>query len=272
MTAEKRIKAIENFVELLLLKRNDIIEVLIWEICKSSKDATAEFDRTIAYIKATICVITQLNSTGWNNVSGITAKVRRAAVGVMLAVGPFNYPLNETYASLIPALLAGNTVILKLPTVGGMAHVLAMEAFAATLPPGTYMHTSTSIYTYLIEHACNYIHIPGVINFVSGSGKKTLPSIMRSGDIDLFAFIGGSNTANSLIKEHPAPHRLKTILQLEVSEYINIYMKIYTHIKRNVFIYIYVCIYVHMYICMYKYIFLHMYIFINTYLCTYTYI
>ena len=32
-------------------------------------------------------------------------EVRRAAIGIMLAVGPFNYPLNETYATLIPALL-----------------------------------------------------------------------------------------------------------------------------------------------------------------------
>ena len=33
----------------------------------------------------------------------------------MLCLGPFNYPFNETYATLIPALLAGNVVIMKLP-------------------------------------------------------------------------------------------------------------------------------------------------------------
>ena len=53
---------------------------------------------------------------------------------------------NETYTTLIPALLMGNIVIMKIPSVGGLAHVLTMEAYAAALPPG-------------------------VVNFVSGSGK-----------------------------------------------------------------------------------------------------
>lgn len=45
----------------------------------------------------------------------------------MLCLGPFNYPFNETYATMIPALLMGNVVVLKLPTIGGLAHVLTME-------------------------------------------------------------------------------------------------------------------------------------------------
>lgn len=190
MSTEKRIEAMEKFVESLLKKRTEIIEVLTWEICKSSVDAAAEFDRTIAFIKATITAVREISTSGWSLVSGITARIRRVAVGIMLALGPFNYPFNETYATLIPALLAGNVVIMKVPTIGGMAHMLTMEAFASAFPPG-------------------------VVNFVSGSGRKTMPPIMRTGDIDILAFIGGSNTADLLIKEHPAPHRLKIFLQLE---------------------------------------------------------
>lgn len=52
-------------------------------------------------------------STSSQVVSGVLAFVRRAAIGIMLALGPFNYPLNETYATLIPALLMGNVVIMK---------------------------------------------------------------------------------------------------------------------------------------------------------------
>lgn len=53
--------------------------------------------------------------------------MRRAAIGVMLCLGPFNYPLNETYATLIPALLMGNVAIMKIPAVGGLVHLLASE-------------------------------------------------------------------------------------------------------------------------------------------------
>ena len=39
--------------------------------------------------------------------------------------------------------------------------------------------------------------------------------LMRSGAVDLLAFIGGSRAADALIKQHPQPHRLRVFLQLE---------------------------------------------------------
>jgi glyceraldehyde-3-phosphate dehydrogenase (NADP+) len=56
---------------------------------------------------------------------------------------------------------------------------------------------------------------PGAMNFVSGRGRETMPPLMRTGDIDGLAFIGGSRAADDLIKQHPRPHRLKVFLQLE---------------------------------------------------------
>lgn len=80
----------------------------------------------------------------------------------------------------------------------------------------------------------------GVVNFVSGSGRLTMPPIMRTGLVDVFAFIGnshahlkrttyttytpphpappctgGSKAADALLKAHPAPHRLHSFMQLE---------------------------------------------------------
>ena len=48
----------------------------------------------------------------------------------MLNLGPFNYPFNETYCTLIPAILMGNSVVMKLPNVGCLAHICTMEAYA----------------------------------------------------------------------------------------------------------------------------------------------
>jgi len=101
-----------------------------------------------------------------------------------------NYPLNETYATLIPALLMGNVVLMKIPTIGGLVHLLTMEAFQKALPPGA-------------------------MNFVSGRGRDTMPILMETGKIDSLAFIGGSSAADELIRQHPHPHRLKVFLQLE---------------------------------------------------------
>ena len=55
----------------------------------------------------------------------------------------------------------------------------------------------------------------GAMNFVSGRGRDTMPVLMETGKVDALAFIGGSTAADSLIRQHPYPHRLKIFLQLE---------------------------------------------------------
>ena len=107
----------------------------------------AEFDRTLDFIEATIeAVLGGDAADAWRTVGGLLVRVRRAAVGILLALGPFNYPLNETYATLIPALLMGNVAVLKLPSIGGLAHVLTARIWAEHLPPGkTHSRTDCSI-------------------------------------------------------------------------------------------------------------------------------
>lgn len=192
MNINDRIIALRKVVEALKSKRDEIINVLTWEICKTSDDAAAEFDRTMSFIDASINAFIELDkeTSGWKTINGIIARVRRAAIGIMMCLGPFNYPFNETYATLFPALLAGNIIIMKIPTLGGLVHMLTMEAYAQHLPMGT-------------------------INFVSGSGRTTIGPMMKTGAIDILAFIGGSKAADAIIKEHPHPHRLKIFLQLE---------------------------------------------------------
>jgi len=55
----------------------------------------------------------------------------------------------------------------------------------------------------------------GVVNTVYGEGQKVIAPLMESGKIDALAFIGSSRVANILKKQHPAPHRLSTVLGLE---------------------------------------------------------
>ena len=45
---------IEELVRELKTKRDEIINVLMWEICKTKADATKEFDRTMDYIRDTL--------------------------------------------------------------------------------------------------------------------------------------------------------------------------------------------------------------------------
>ena len=65
----------------------------------------------------------------WQSYGSTKAFVRRAAIGIIMCLGPYNYPLNETYATLIPALLMGNVGIMKIPTVGGLSHLLTSKSY-----------------------------------------------------------------------------------------------------------------------------------------------
>ena len=53
-------------------------------------------------------------------------------------MGPFNYPLNEIFTTLIPALIMGNTILFfKLPKHGVLAHYPLLKAFKEAFPKGT---------------------------------------------------------------------------------------------------------------------------------------
>jgi glyceraldehyde-3-phosphate dehydrogenase (NADP+) len=192
MTVKERIFHIEKYISKLKEIKNVIIDLLMWEICKTYTDAQKEVDRTIKYVYDTINSLKSLENkqSTFISDSGIVTQIRRAPLGVVMCLGPFNYPFNETYTTLIPALIMGNTVVMKLPRVGVLCHMPTLELFKEIFPPG-------------------------VINIVSGSGRETMPAIMRTGKIDVFAFIGTSKAADELQKAHPKPHRLRICLGLE---------------------------------------------------------
>ncbi|MGT2907141.1 NADP-dependent glyceraldehyde-3-phosphate dehydrogenase [Streptococcus dentiloxodontae] len=94
------------------------------------------------------------------------AIVRREPVGLVLAISPFNYPINLAGSKIAPALISGNVVALKPPTQGSISGLLLAEAFAeAGLPAGVF-NTITGrgsvIGDYIVEHeAVNYINFTG---------------------------------------------------------------------------------------------------------------
>jgi acyl-CoA reductase-like NAD-dependent aldehyde dehydrogenase len=60
-------------------------------------------------------------------VLGRKLKVRYAPVGVVGVIGPWNYPLTNSFGDCIPALAAGNAVVLKPATLTPMTSLLMAE-------------------------------------------------------------------------------------------------------------------------------------------------
>ena len=192
MPVRERLRYVEKFTALMQEKKDEIIRLLMWEIGKSFQDSKNEFDRTVAYLKDTIEVAKEMDRDSLKFVieQGIIGQIRRSPLGVALCMGPFNFPLNETFATLIPALLMGNTVIFKPPKLGVLLHYPLLKALQETFPPG-------------------------VVNTIYGEGRSVVKPILSSGKIDVFAFIGSGKTADILKGYHPKPHRLRSVLGLE---------------------------------------------------------
>jgi glyceraldehyde-3-phosphate dehydrogenase (NADP+) len=192
MPVAGRIRHMQEFVRRMKTEKAEIVKLLMWEIGKSYPDSVKEFDRTADYICATIDALKELDrvSSRFLIEEGIIGQVRRAPLGVTLSMGPFNYPLNETFTTLIPALIMGNTVICKPPKLGTLLYRPLLKIFRDCFPPG-------------------------VINFVYGRGSNIISPLMTSGKIDVLAFIGTSKIADLIKKQHPKPHRLRSILGLD---------------------------------------------------------
>lgn len=192
LSVAERIRHVEDFAHRMLAVREEVVRLLQWEIGKTLRDSQREFDRTIEYIRGTIEALKDLDRTSSRFVieEGIIAQIRRAPLGVVLCMGPYNYPLNETFTTLIPALIMGNTVVFKTPKLGVLLYRPLLTAFRDSFPRG-------------------------VVNTIYGDGQEIVGPLMSSGRIDVLGFIGSSRVGDLLTKQHPRPHRLRRILGLD---------------------------------------------------------
>lgn len=192
MSVADRITCVEKFTHRIIEKKAEVVKLLMWEIGKSYADSVKEFDRTVEYIYATIDALKDLDrqSSKFSIEQGIVAQIRRSPLGVVLCMGPFNYPLNETFTTLIPALIMGNTLLFKPPKHGTLLHYPLLTAFRDCFPKG-------------------------VVNTIYGRGNQIIPGLMKSGEINVLTLIGSSKVANELKKLHPKVNRLRAILGLD---------------------------------------------------------
>ncbi len=192
MSTAGRIGCMETFIGKMLEQRSLVINLIMWEIGKNLADATKEFDRTVKYIYDTIDTLKNMdrNSSRFRIEEGIIGQIRRSPLGVVLAMGPFNYPLNETYTTLIPAILMGNTILFKTPKHGSLLHYPLLEAFRTSFPKG-------------------------VVNSLYGRGANVVPPVMQSGKVNVLTLIGSSKVADELQRLHPKLNRLRSIMSLD---------------------------------------------------------
>ena len=102
-------------------------------------------------------------------VSGYTSIIRREPVGVVGQIAPWNYPLMMAVWKIGPALVAGNTVVLK-PAETTPLTTLKMAEYAAEIFP------------------------KGVLNVITGHGDPTGRALVTHDDVNMVSLTGSVDT------------------------------------------------------------------------------
>ncbi|MGH3141817.1 MAG: gamma-aminobutyraldehyde dehydrogenase, partial [Gaiellales bacterium] len=97
-----------------------------------------------------------------------TSMVRREPVGVVGSVAPWNYPLQMAAWKVLPAIAAGNTIVLKPAEITPLTSVMFAEAAQEAGIPD------------------------GVVNVVTGSGPVAGEALVSHPDVDMVSFTGSS--------------------------------------------------------------------------------
>lgn len=184
---------------LLETHATDIAGVLVMEIAKDEKSARSEVLRTADFLRYTADVGKSMEGeaiSGENFPGGSKSKmsyVTRVPLGTILAISPFNYPINLSLSKIAPALIGGNAVVLKPPTQGAISALhLAQVLNEAGLPKGilnTVTGRGSEIGDYIVTH-------PG-INFINFTGSTEIGRHIAglAGMVPLMLELGGKDAA-----------------------------------------------------------------------------
>ena len=177
----QRSRIIRSAAEYLNIHRDEVIDTIVMEAGKPLRYARAEFDRCVENLTLCSECMSFINGETINMDASSAGASRkgywfREPVGVVLAVSPFNFPLNLVAHKLAPAVAAGCPVILKpaSKTPGG-ALWLTKAFLEAGLPPEA-------------------------VSCLTGSGNDVAVPLVKHPDIAKVTFTGSFNTGMDIAR------------------------------------------------------------------------
>ncbi|WP_154818825.1 aldehyde dehydrogenase family protein, partial [Enterobacter hormaechei] len=167
---------VEKFAALLEANKAELTRIIACETSKPRWEATTEVTAMINKIGISVKAYHARTGEQHTGMPDGAATLRHRPHGVLAVFGPYNFPGHLPNGHIVPALLAGNTVIFKpseLTPLTGEAVVKLWEQ--AGLPPG-------------------------VLNLVQG-GRETGQALSALSDIDGLLFTGSAGTGYQLHRQ-----------------------------------------------------------------------
>ena len=178
----ERLDVMERVAEILEEYSQEVRDVIIKEAGKPLSVAEGEVEATIERLKLTLQEVRALYGEyipgEWvSDTQDKFAIVRRKPLGVVAAIAPFNYPLFISAAKIIPAVLAGNTVVAK---------------------PSSETPLSLLYFVKILEEA----GMPkGTINVVTGSSREIGDPLIQNSAIDAVTFTGSTSAGEHIANQ-----------------------------------------------------------------------
>lgn len=176
----KRAELLNKWADQLEQDANGIAEIIMKEVGKTWNDAVKEVTRTAEFIRYTVQEYIHTNDgamSGENYPGGSKNKIaiiKRIPLGTVLAISPFNYPVNLSVAKIAPALMSGNVVVFKPATQGAISAVKIIESFDKVGFPAN------------------------ILQLITGKGSDIGDYVSDHEGIDMISFTGGATTGRHL--------------------------------------------------------------------------
>lgn len=173
LPAIERIEIFNCAAGILEQHKDELAGVLQLEAGKTWRDATGEVAATIHRLKLAMeearRIFGEYVPGDWSTGTvGKIALVIREPVGVVAAITPFNYPLYMAVSKIVPALLAGNTVVAKPSSSNPISAILLVRALErAGVPEGS-------------------------LNIITGKGDETGNALISNEKLDMINFTGST--------------------------------------------------------------------------------
>jgi len=165
----ERIEILERMIQLIRNNAGELAHLVSIEMGAPYEFALSEHVGTpIAMIENVVDILT---ARGQEEHIG-NSLILREPIGVVAAITPWNYPLYQLVAKVIPAIAAGCTVIIKPPELAPL---------------------STFRFTALVAQAGLP---PGVLNLVPGQGSVVGEALSSHPDVDMVSFTGSTQAGS----------------------------------------------------------------------------
>lgn len=186
---EERCRITAAFVDAFEAMKDSIAEELTWQMGRPIRHSPSEVNGVVERASYMIDIAPEaLRDVDPGAKPGFTRFIRREPLGVVLALAPWNYPYLTAVNAVVPALIAGNAVILKHSDQTPLCAERFARAFSeAGLP----------------EHVFQVLH----------ADHGVVAGLIASGEIDYVAFTG-SVAGGDAVQRAAAAKRIPVGLEL----------------------------------------------------------